>query len=108
MILWSGLVYADLVTEFMMTHLQLVQAVGIKPLPTAMVCGLGNLHQSKSMHALHLSILPQAISHSALSAFWCFLSQGLLEYLECLHASTELAEQVMFYETINLATFHSK
>lgn len=33
---------------------------------------------------------------------------GLLEYLECLHASTELAEQVMFYETINLATFHSK
>lgn len=74
-----------------------------------MVCGLGNLHQSKSMHALHLSILPTGyfLLFNTLS-FLVFPHCGLLEYLECLHASTELAEQVMFYETINLATFHSK
>ena len=88
MILWSGLVYGDLVTEFMMTHLQLVQAVGTKTLPTAMVCGLGNLHQSKSMHTLHLSILPQAISfysHSQLfgvSSLWFI---GIFGMPACLH-----------------------
>lgn len=48
------------------------------------------LHQSKSMHALHLSILPQAISLIQHSQLLVFPHCGLLEYLECLHALQNL------------------
>lgn len=103
----SVLVYADLITGFMTTNLQPIQSslLDTGTLPIAIVCGLRNLYQNKSIHSLHLFILPQtasccpalsALPHSPTVAHWSIWNACM----PCI----ELTESVILCK----ATFYSK
>ena len=102
---------ADLITGFMATNLQPAQSslLGTGTLPVAMVGGLRNLYQIRSMHFLHLFILPQTTAYCpALSALPHSLTMAHCNIWNACMPCRELTEPVTLCKAINYATFYRK